>query len=454
MAKDDGASRLLVVVTDVTARLASLAELEASEGRFRRLVEYGLDCLAFISRDGLLEYVSPAFCAALGYRVDEMLGTHGREHVHPDDFANDAIAAAKLPSGVTVPNMIRLQHKNGSWRWFEGTMTNLLDDPAVQAVVGNRRDVTDRVLAHERIRFQADILSQVSQPIVASDPAEIISYWNDAAERTFGFSAAEAVGQNGTQLLRTRWHVPGSFDAMVRALRSPASAWRGEFVVRSKTGEEILVDASIRLVRNTMGAPVVGVTVMQDASDRRRLEEQLRHSQKMEAIGLLAGGVAHDFNNLLAVILGFTELATRKLPTRHPVARQLAEVMDAARRGGELTRKLLAFSRKQLIQPRVIDVHLAISDFTRLLERVVGEDIELVIERGAQPLFVRADPMQIEQVLLNLCTNARQAMPHGGRLRVAAQSVAFDDAFLVRNPWARYGAYAENLRQRHRRRHG
>jgi PAS domain S-box-containing protein len=180
-----------------------------------------------------------------------------------------------------------------------------------------------------------------------------------------------------------------------------------------------------------------------DISERKNEQEQLRQSQKMEAIGLLAGGVAHDFNNLLAVILGFSELAARKLPPGHPVADQLSEVFDAARRGSDLTRKLLAFSRKQIIQPRPLDLGATVGDFTRLLARILGEDVDLVVDGSPEPLVVRADPVQLEQVLLNLCTNARQAMPKGGSLRLSMRAASFDEGRVRREPWASVGAYVE-----------
>ncbi|HEY8089139.1 MAG TPA: ATP-binding protein, partial [Polyangiaceae bacterium] len=224
---------------------------------------------------------------------------------------------------------------------------------------------------------------------------------------------------------------------------SPSSAWRGEMTVHTRAGDAVCMEASVRLVRDAEGKPLHGITVFQDATTRKRFEEQLRQSQKMEAIGLLAGGVAHDFNNLLAVILGFSELAARKLPTGHPVASQLTEVFDAARRGAELTRKLLAFSRKQLIQPRPVEVGTAVDDFSRMIRRIVGEDVDLTIERPTGELVIRVDPVQLEQVLLNLCTNARQAMPAGGKLHLASRSVDLDDAFVDRNPWARAGGFAE-----------
>jgi two-component system, cell cycle sensor histidine kinase and response regulator CckA len=180
-----------------------------------------------------------------------------------------------------------------------------------------------------------------------------------------------------------------------------------------------------------------------DVTVRKSLEAQLRQSQKLEAIGLLAGGVAHDFNNLLAIIMGFSEASVRKLPPGHPVTEHLDEVIDAARRGGELTRKLLAFSRKQVMQPSSVEVHMAVQNFTRLLLRVVGEDVDLRVEREGGPLVVRADTVQLEQVLLNLCTNARQAMPDGGHLVLRTGPAALDAAFVARHPWSRVGSFAE-----------
>jgi len=186
-----------------------------------------------------------------------------------------------------------------------------------------------------------------------------------------------------------------------------------------------------------------------DVTARKRLEEQLRQSQKMEAIGLLAGGVAHDFNNLLAIIVGHAELAKHKLAAGESALAENDEIMAAAQRGAALTRKLLAFSRKQIIQPRPIDVRAAVDDFVRMLNRIVGEDVEVVLESEDAPrdmsrvIVVRADAVQFEQILLNLCTNARQAMPEGGTLRLRTGAITFDEAFARDNPWARAGSFAE-----------
>ena len=200
--------------------------------------------------------------------------------------------------------------------------------------------------------------------------------------------------------------------ASVRIHRCVARRARAHHQARRR---DCRVDVSVRLQRDEKHDVVGIIAVMSDVTLRKSLEGQLRQSQKLEAIGLLAGGVAHDFNNLLAIIMGFSESSVRKLPPGHPIAEDLREVIEAARRGGELTRKLLAFSRKQVMRPGALDVHAAVESFTRLLERVVGEDVEISVEREDGALVVRADDVQLEQVLLNLCIRTRRgrAMPEG-----------------------------------------
>jgi PAS domain S-box-containing protein len=319
VAMHERVERVLWTSSDITERVNAAESLEASERRARAMVEHGTDCISLVSADGTITYASPGLLAALGFGAEELIGMYGLDLVHPEDRAVAAAAGRASAPGSSNETTVRLRHKDGSYRWFDGTSQNLLHDPAVRAVINNQRDVTLR----------------------------------------------------------------------------------------------------------------------------RRLEEQLRHSQKMEAIGLLAGGVAHDFNNLLGIIVGFAGLAARNLPSDHPVRQHLHEVEQAGRRGGELTRKLLAFSRKQIMQTQSLDVRSAVEDFSRLIERIVGEDVEIALERAPDALVVRADPMQLEQVLMNLCANARQAMPVGGHLRISTREAHFDASSLVARPWARAGAFAE-----------
>ena len=345
----------------------------------------------------------------------------------------------RLRQVVQERRSLRYQHPglrlDGTPGWYEVCATPILVGDRVDRVLWSAKDITE-------CKDAQDLIAQVSQPIVATDARGRVTYWNGAAERLYGWSREEALGKDGTVFLQTRWPGPGGLEEFLAALTAK-DAWEGELAHVTRAGAEVVVDASVRLLRDGDGQPSAAIAVMRDATDRRRLEEQVLQSQKMEAVGLLAGGVAHDFNNLLAVILGFSELASRKLPPGHPVAEQLSEVFDAARRGGELTRKLLAFSRKQIIAPRPLELGATVGDFTRLLSRILGEDVDLVIDGCPEPLVVRADAVQFEQVLLNLCTNARQAMPTGGTLTLSMRVALFDEARLRREPWARVGTYAE-----------
>jgi PAS domain S-box-containing protein len=214
-------------------------------------------------------------------------------------------------------------------------------------------------------------------------------------------------------------------------------------VWRHKARDGTVFDVEITTHALEFAGRPARLVVANDVTEQRRLEEQLRQSQKMEATGLLAGGVAHDFNNLLGVVLGATELARRACAAGRPAEPFLDEIAAASKRATELTRKLLAFSRKQVLHTQPLDLREAVEDFLQLLRRVIGEDVELVVRPSPEPLRVNADASQLEQVLLNLCTNARQAMPAGGRIVLATSRVRFDTLAAARQPWAAEGDWAE-----------
>ena len=194
-------------------------------------------------------------------------------------------------------------------------------------------------------------------------------------------------------------------------------------------------------VRDGRGEISHFVSVKRDVSNRRRFEEQLRQSQKMEAVGRLAGGVAHDFNNLLGVIMGYGEILKRRIPAADPLQGKVTEILKAAERAAGLTRQLLAFSRKQVLQPRVLDLNLVVADMDKMLRRLIGEDIELKTSLREPLGSVRADPGQIEQVLMNLVVNARDAMPGGGSLLIETAAVDLDASYLALHPGALPGPH-------------
>jgi signal transduction histidine kinase/ActR/RegA family two-component response regulator len=193
-------------------------------------------------------------------------------------------------------------------------------------------------------------------------------------------------------------------------------------------------------VRND--APESFEVIAENITERRALEQQLLHSQKMEAVGRLAGGIAHDFNNLLGVIIGYSELMLSQIKTGDPAQKYNLEIRKAADRAAGLTRQLLAFSRKQVLEPKVLDLNTIVTEVEKLLHRLIGEDIELVVSLAPELQRVKADPGQIEQVIMNLAVNARDAMPKGGKLFMKTSNVVFDDAFVEQHLGSTAGRYA------------
>jgi PAS domain S-box-containing protein len=260
---------------------------------------------------------------------------------------------------------------------------------------------------------------------------------NDAAVKKYGWSHDEFL-----QLTIFDVRPPEEVERLKKEIEAVQNVnhFAGVWTHRNRAGQTFDADVTTHAVEFA-GRPA-RLAVINDVTEKRRLEEQLRQSQKMEATGLLAGGVAHDFNNLLGVVIGAAELARRASPSAICRA-YLDEIDAAATRAAELTRKLLAFSRKQVLKLRPLDLGATIGEFLPLLRRVISEDIELVVRGPEEPLAVLADALQLEQVLLNLCTNARQAMPAGGRIVFELCRTKFDAARVGREPWASLGEYAE-----------
>ncbi|HSE26875.1 MAG TPA: PAS domain S-box protein [Gemmatimonadales bacterium] len=282
-------------------------------------------------------------------------------------------------------------------------------------------DVTDRVAADARLAAQAALIENVQDPIIAVDPAFRITLWNPAAERLYGWSAAEAVGQVGPELLRIQ-AVMGDGGATPGAIRA-AGAFEGEVIHHHRDGTPIRVEARARVLRDGEGRVTGWVASIRDVTRERALDEQLRQAQKMEAIGQLTGGIAHDFNNLLTIILANTALL-RDL--RGPGEDYLHDIQAAARRGSELVRKLLAFGRRERLDLVPLHLERVAEEFLGTLRRLLPENVVVRLGPAADLPPVRADRGAIEQILLNLVTNARDAMPEGGEVTIAFAAEAPD----------------------------
>jgi signal transduction histidine kinase/ActR/RegA family two-component response regulator len=224
--------------------------------------------------------------------------------------------------------------------------------------------------------------------------------------------------------------------------------WRGEFHNKKKNGELYWESASISPIRNSEGAITHFLGVKEDITDRKQaekemgtLQEQLRQSQKMEAIGRLAGGVAHDFNNLLTVIKGYSQLSLPEITDGNPLRGNIEEIRKAADRAADLTRQLLAFSRRQIMEMKVLDLNTILQNLEKMLRRLIGEDIELAFLSGGDLGRVKVDPGQIEQVIVNLAVNARDAMPKGGKLTIETANTVLDEEYAQKHVAVKPGHY-------------
>jgi PAS domain S-box-containing protein len=312
---------------------------------------------------------------------------------------------------------VRLRHKNGSWRHVEGSGQNLLHVPAIRGITCNARDITERVRASEFMEFQAKLLQTVEQAVIATDLAGRVTYWNRHAERLYGWMAMEVIGREARDYL-VGPNLLAEADAIVQMVHTGQS-WSGEMELTRKDGSSFTASITNTPISDPAGAIIGVVGVSSDVTARRTLELQLRQAQKVEAVGMLAGGIAHDFNNILTAITGFSELLMESASEEQ--REDLREIHAAARCGSDLTRQLLAFSRKQVVRVETLDVNEVLRGMEKMLRRMIRENITLETSYTETPVFIDADRSQLEQVVLNLVVNARDAMGEGGRVSLSTR---------------------------------
>jgi two-component system cell cycle sensor histidine kinase/response regulator CckA len=297
-----------------------------------------------------------------------------------------------------------------------------------------------RQVAEQSLRKLSCAVEQSADAIFITNSEGIIEYVNPAFEMLTGYSLEEVTGRTSS-ILKSGEQAPVLYREVWESIRS-GNAGRSIVVNRKKNGEVYYVDESISAIRDAEGRIANFVSNGRDFTERLRLEAQLLQSQKMDAIGHLAGGIAHDFNNLLTIITSYSELALDSVALESPAQARIQEILSAARRAADLTRQLLAFSRKQPQALRVADLNPVVSGIAKTLRRLIGEDIELVFIPGQALGRIRLDPVQIEQILMNLAANARDAMPQGGQCTIETCNVQVDEQYVDRKraviPTGRY----------------
>lgn len=303
---------------------------------------------------------------------------------------------------------------------------------AARAAAEFERQDTD-----QRLREQASLLDKAQNAIVARDLEQRITYWNKGAEHLYGWTFEEVRGRTN---IENAYQDPSAFEAIMASILRDGE-WNGRAQHKRKDGRPITVELHATLIRDDQGQPRCTFAIINDITQRLALEERIERSERLESIGQLTGGVAHDFNNLLTVMLGNAEILVEQLHAQ-PRLQALAEMTrTAAQRGAELTHRLLAFARHQALEPKAVRVNTLIMELDALLRRTLGAELELEIIQGAGLWDALVDPAQLENALLNLCLNGRDAMPEGGRLTIETDNLWIDQAYADQHNDVRPGQY-------------
>jgi len=300
-------------------------------------------------------------------------------------------------------------------------------------------DITAQRLAENQMRILSISLEQSPLSVILTNPEGEIQYVNPKFCEITGYSVKEVIGKN-PHILKSDEH-PAEFYKELWDTISGGSVWHGEFHNRKKNGELFWEEATISPVFDESGRIIYYIAKKVDITARKQLSEQLHQAQKMESIGRLAGGIAHDFNNLLTIINGYSSLALAKLQKDDELSRQIRQIAQAGWRAGELTQQLLAFSRKQVIQPKIMDLNLHLRNMEKMLKRLIGEDIQLELKLENNLGLIKADSGQIDQIILNLIVNARDAMPHGGKLLIETANFQMNGDYAVSQLNVKKGRY-------------
>jgi PAS domain S-box-containing protein len=438
--RPDGDIGGVIIFTEfVTEQKWAQKRLKRSEEQYRFLVEHMPDAITELDADGNILFANRV---VLGDSIADVIGTPIYDHLpeqRRDEFRHvlTDVVKARQPRDFSVP----IPTMDGTTWWSNrvvpieenGTVVRLL-------VIGN--DVTARKSAEDALRrsenrYRKLFEDDLSGDFVATPGGNLITC-NHAFVRIFGFeSVDEALSVNISSLFPTE----NAWNEFTGLLAVEGRMVDDEEKLRSASGKAVYVVANFVGGFDGEGNLTEIKGYLFDNTARKRLEEQLIQAQKMEAVGRLAGGIAHDFNNSLTSISGYNELLINKLDADSPLYRYAREVMKAADRAAGLTKRLLAFSRQQMIQPKVIDLNTIVNNMETVLRRTIGEDVELETETGADHCVIEADPTLIETVILNLAINARDAMPDGGRLTIHTGVTKLERDDQLNSPGIEPGKY-------------
>ncbi len=452
MSETNDESRHFLAINELKKEIARLEEshlekemavvaLQDSEKRYRRLFQSAKDGILILDADtGKVVDANPFLLQLLGYAYEAICGQHLWELGVFKDIAASREAFKSLQDNEYIRyDDLPLEALDGRPIAVE-FISNVYHVDHSKVIQCNIRDITARKRAEAERKQLTAAIEQAGDSVVMTDAQGAIQYVNPAFERTTGYTSEEIIGRNPRILQSGRQDE--AFYVNLWDTIAGGKTWAGIMVNKRKDGNLYTEETTISPIRDSSGRIVNYVAVQRDITEHLHLTAQLQQAQKMEAVGLLAGGVAHDYNNMLSVILGYTELALGKVDKTTSLHTDLEEIYKAAIRSTEITRQLLAFARKQLINPVVLNLNHNVQGMLKMLERLIGEDITLAWypEIGLNP--IKMDPAQIDQLLANLCVNARDAIADIGRVTIETKNVVIDAAYCEHNVGFVPGEYA------------
>ncbi|MBI4964816.1 MAG: PAS domain S-box protein [Desulfomonile tiedjei] len=416
--------------------------LRESETRHKSLLDSSPEPIVVYDKDGITLYVNKAFVNTFGWLPEELIG-QSIPYVPAECISHTEATLKSLFSGDPVPSFdTKRVTKDGKILDVHISSALFRDEngnPAGHIVT--LRDVSDRKKSREALRLLAAVVEQAAESIFITDADWNIVYLNPAFERISGYSREEVIGQK-PNLGESRLYDTEFGQELWRRIAN-GLVWTGRLVNRKKDGSLYEEDGTVFPMRDTSGKITNYVAVKRDITQEVALERQLRHAQKMEAVGTLAAGIAHDFNNILQAVLGYSEIILSQADIPDNCRRDIERITQAGKHGAELVRRLLSFSRKVDMDMRPINLNDAVEQIKKILTRTIPKMIQVELHLAERLASANADPAQIEQVLLNLAVNAKDAMPDGGTLMFETQNIYLDESYSRTHLGARPGDYVQ-----------
>jgi PAS domain S-box-containing protein len=436
------------IVQDITEQKEARESLLASESRFRSLVQNSSDIITILDTDGRVQYVSSPVERILGYHAADLIGQKVIDYIHPDDHG---MAQAWFSQTINQPDNsnpieFRVRQANNKWLWMEAVSNNLLSDPTIRGVVINVRDAHTRRQAEEQLQLLATAVGSTDEGILITDArqrpidAQIV-FVNHSLCRISGYQQAQLIGRS--------LHLfcgPKTDPLLLYQLDETLAQglpFSTEIINYRQDGSEYQAAWHISPILDLTGQVTHYVSIQRDVTQFKALEAQFLQIQKMEAVGRLAGGIAHDFNNFLTVIKGYSELLGLGLNPQDPLRTEVENIRRTAEQAAALTRQLLVFSRKEEVKPQALNLSEVVVNLEKMVQRLIGQEIDLITTLEPDLGLVRADRGQIEQVIMNLVINARDAMPSGGYLAIETTEVTIIETTPVSSSIIQPGDYVQ-----------